>query len=214
MHVDRERVACMWLYRGLCDIYFAFTCDDDKFEDYERFMEIMALEKFLKALLLYHESIEKPQSLPNPAEQRIALNALSKKLGHNFEKMAVCASKKGAKDIPQILQTNYDGYVGGQLLAVFRDAYMETRYPVSVPVSDKFPLDDGFTHDPLGSSGIPKFIYAMCNSCLCALAAQNVNVQKVVDDFCIRFRPHKPFSRFERLFWEGRSLVVLGKEAV
>lgn len=44
--MDRNRLAKTWVYRALCDLYFAFECDDllgPAFETHERFAEIMGL---------------------------------------------------------------------------------------------------------------------------------------------------------------------------
>lgn len=58
LNMDRARVAKVWIYYGLADLYFAFDNDDIAFEDSARFAEIMGLEKFLKAVLLFHRPAE------------------------------------------------------------------------------------------------------------------------------------------------------------
>lgn len=56
-------------------------------------------------------------------------------------------------------------------------------YPVPKSISDTFPiLGTEFTHDPLASSGITKFVYALCNSCFHALASQ-VDFSKMLFQF-------------------------------
>ena len=83
--MERERVAKTWIYRGLCDLFFAFHNDYPGFADQARFCEIMALEKFLKALLLYKygEAYESKKD----HKARKTINMLAKDLGHDFGDM-------------------------------------------------------------------------------------------------------------------------------
>jgi len=178
--MDRNRVAKIWIYRGLCDLFFAFNCDDVAFEDNERFSEIMGLEKFLKALLLFHR-YQEYESVPD-TEARSKLNQMAMKLGHDFDGMLKTALALGLVDIDRILATDFDGYVGAGLVRAVKAGYMETRYPVPNPISDSFPIGNGFTHDPLASSGITKFVYALCNACFHALAA-HVDFSDVIRQF-------------------------------
>jgi hypothetical protein len=199
-----DRVVNSWLFRGLCDLYFAFECDDDVFEDYERFSEIMGMEKFLKALLLYHRRTEY-EALPN-AEARKKIDELAKKIGHKFESMLSDAAQRGATDISLILARDFDGYIGKDLVGAVYAGYMETRYPTPVPVSAKFPVPGhpDLYHDPLSSSGITKFVYAVCNACFFALTEQGLQPKDMLRQFEERFSDREAFSRFTNYFWEQR----------
>ena len=58
-HLDRDLVARTWFTRGLDDLFCAFILSaDPALERQERFLEIMGLEKSLKAVLLYHRHAE------------------------------------------------------------------------------------------------------------------------------------------------------------
>lgn len=206
-----ERVANTWLFRALCDLYFAFDCDADIFEDYARFSEIMGMEKFLKALLLFHRHSEYETLSDSDARKKI--DALAKNIGHKFESMLTEAAQLGAVSIPQILDQDWDGYLGKSLVEAVYAGYMETRYPVPVPISNSFPIPvperapveySGFTHDPLSSSGITKFIYAICNCCFSTLVSQGLQPEKMLAQFDERFDGREAFLRFKNCFWDQR----------
>lgn len=200
--MNRHRVAKIWIYRGLCDLFFAFDSDDVAFEDNARFSEIMGLEKFLKAALLF-ERHEEYEALPL-AEARTKLNKMATGLGHKFAEMIDQLAKNGLTDVERIKQSDFDGYAGAQLIHAVEAGYMETRYPVPKLVSDRFPIEGtDFTHDPLSSSGITNFIYALCNACFCWLAS-NVDFTEMRNQFRNTFQHRESFSRFNNLFWEAR----------
>lgn len=200
--MDRERIAKTWLFRGLSDLFFAFDSDNPAFEDNARFSEIMGLEKFLKAVLLYQRHAEY-EALPQD-EARQRLNKMAMDLGHKFDVMLKALTDAGLRDIEQIRRNDYDGYEGDQLVHAVEKGYMETRYPVPTPVSDKFPIGStGFTHDPLSSSGMTKFIYAICNACFHELS-QKVDFTDMLNQFRETFQHRESFSRFNNSFWEAR----------
>jgi len=200
--MDRQRVAKTWIYRGLCDLYFAFDSDDIAFEDNAKFSEIMGLEKFLKAVLLYERHTEY-EALPL-SEARAELNKMAMELGHKFTKMINSLSDSGLIDFVRIKQPDFDGYEGNQLIQAVEAGYMETRYPVPQPVSNKFPIEGtDFTHDPLSSSGITKFIYALCNACYLRLAS-NIDFTEMLDQFRDTFQHRESFGRFNNLFWKAQ----------
>jgi len=200
-------VANTWLFRGLCDLYFAFDCDDDIFENYARFSEIMGMEKFLKALLLFHKHSEY-EALSDP-DARKKIDALAKNIGHKFELMLERAAELGAVAIPTILDQSWDGYRGKNLVDAVYAGYMETRYPVPIPISNSFPIQTsktapleytGFTQNPLSSSGITKFIYAICNCCFSTLVRQGLRPEKMLAQFEERFAGREAFLRFKNCF--------------
>jgi len=200
--MDRERVAKTWLFRGLSDLIFAFDSDNPAFEDNARFSEIMGLEKFLKAVLLYQRHAEY-EALPQD-EARQKLNKMAMDFSHKFETMLKALTDAGLLDIEQIRRNDYDGYKGQQLVYAVEKGYMETRYPVPTPVSDNFPIENtGFTHDPLSSSGMTKFIYAICNACFFELS-RTVDFTDMLSQFRGTFQHRESFSRFCNCFWEAR----------
>ncbi len=200
--MNRQRVAKTWVYRGLCDLYFGFNSEDVAFEDNARFSEIMGLEKFLKAALLFHRHQEY-EALTEP-EAKSKLDNLAKDLGHDFKGMMKELSAIGLNDIDRIKKTDFDGYSGSGLVRAVTAGYMETRYPVPAPISDAFPIGKtGFTHDPLSSSGITKFIYAVCNACFHMLSA-HVDFADLRKQFREHFEHRESFGRFNNLFWEPR----------
>jgi len=200
--MNRERVAKTWLFRGLSDLFFAFDSDDVAFEDNARFSEIMGLEKFLKAVLLHQRHAE--YETLSRDEARLKLNKMAMDLGHKFELMLKRLADGGLRDIEKIRRTEFDGYEGDKLIHAVEKGYMETRYPVPTPVSDKFPIGNtGLTHDPLSSSGITKFIYAVCNACFYELS-QTVNLTDMLNQFRDMYQHRESFARFNNLFWEAR----------
>lgn len=195
--MDRQRVAKTWIFRGLCDLFFAFDNDDDSFEDNARFSEIMGLEKFLKAVLLYHRHQEYEGM--SELDAKTQLNTVAMKLGHDFKEMMKGVAGLGVDDIKRIERTDFDGYLGAGLIRAVAAGYMETRYPVPRPVSGTFPIKGTtFTHNPLSSSGITK-LYAVCNACFYALSTQ-VDFADLRKLFRERFEHRESFGRFENLF--------------
>ena len=181
-------------------IFFAFDNDDVSFEDNARFSEIMGLEKFLKAVLLYHRHQEY-EGLSDP-DARSRLNAVAMKLGHDVKGMMKAVADLGVDDIERIKSTDLDGYLGADLIRAVEAGYMETRYPVPRSISDTFPIPGtDFTHDPLSSSGITKYIYAVCDAFFHALLA-HVDFADLRKEFRERFEHRKSFGRLNNVFWE------------
>lgn len=201
--ISRERVAKIWVFRGLSDLFFAFDNDDVAFENNAVFSQIMGLEKFLKAVLLHQEHAQY-ESLENK-EALIKLNKMAMSWSHKFDDMLIMLSEKGLQDIEKIKCMTFDGYEGTQLICAVKYGYMETRYPVPEPVSDKFPIEEtDFTHDPLSSSGITKFIYALCNVCFKELSTK-IDFNDMLYQFKETFQHRESFSRFNNCFWEAHA---------
>jgi hypothetical protein len=225
--MDRQLVAKTWINYGLTDLYFAFDSDDDAFSDNVLFSEIMGLEKFLKAVLLFHLHREYESLTYQDAKEKINNLAKSNKMSHNFEAMFSELSKFVPDNVARIMESDFDGYIGSELIKAVYAGYMETRYPVPVAISDSFPIaietsindveefipvhDSGateysvFTHDPLWSSGITKFIYAVCNVCFASLASE-IDFTDLTNQFSQRFSHKESFRRFNNLFWVNNPL--------
>lgn len=207
--VDRKRVARLWVRRGLSDLYFAFDSGHDTaFEDNERFSEIMGLEKFLKAVLLYHEFQQYERLSDQNAREK--LHKLARKIGHVDESILEDLRKYIPQDTDRIRESDFDGYIGSALIAAVSDGYMETRYPVPRSTSDKFSIPGtGFTHDPLASSGFTKYVYALCNACFYHLVVSEVQFSEMYSDFRYVYQHRESLVRFENLFWEERCRFAL-----
>jgi hypothetical protein len=200
--MNRDDVAKTWLFRGMSDMYFAFDSHEVAFKNNARFSEIMGLKKFLKAVLLYQQHADY-EALPLE-EARTKIKKLAKKYGHKYEFMLTELVNSGLGDIDLIKRSSYDGYNGKALVEVVEKGYMETRYPVPALVSDLFPIGiTGFTREPLLSSGLTKFIYALCNACFFRLS-QAVDLSDVQRHFRERFEHRESFARFNSAFWEAR----------
>jgi len=204
MALDRYQVARTWIYRGLSDLYFAFDNDDPAFEDHARFSEIMGLEKCLKAVVLFHEHAEYEHLAQS--EARLHLNRIAQRSGHNFRGMFRRVAKLGVLELEQIQDRDFDGYRGEELIAAVSAGYEETRYPVPRPVSDSFPIpgSGGWTHDPLSSSGITRFIYASSGACVRHLEAYT-NLADVKRQFRASFGHLPSFERFLKVSPEARD---------
>jgi len=200
--MDRQLVAKTWLNYGLTDLYFAFDSDDDAFSDNILFSEIMGLEKFAKAVLLFHRHQEYEGMTHTDAKQKI--NDLAKGMGHNFKNMLKELSQFMADDIARIKKADFDGYAGSDLIRAVCAGYMETRYPVPTPISDSFPIKGTkLKHDPLWSSGITKFIYAVCNACFASLSL-DIDFTDLINQYQQKFGHKESFRRFNHLFWDER----------
>lgn len=201
--MDRKLVAQTWVFRGLCDLYFGFDTEDKRFSDYALFSEIMGLEKFLKAVLLFSCHAEY-EELP-PEESARKLDKLAKRYGHNIKLMMKLATKAGLSDLNRIKETDFDGYAGRDLIRAVTAGYTETRYPVVRPISDTFPIKETqLTWDPLSSSGISKFIRAVCKVCFLYLS-KSVDFARVLAQFDARYSGKDSFRRFKNLLWIPQS---------
>ena len=82
----------MWVRRALNDLYFAFDIEFFPFERYERFAEIMGMEKFLKAVLMFARANEF-ESLPETSA-KIKINKIASSYGHKFDEMILEVAPK------------------------------------------------------------------------------------------------------------------------
>jgi len=200
--MNPQLVAKTWLFYGLTDLYFAFDNDDTAFSDNALFSEIMGLEKIMKAVIIFHHHKEYECMTEGDAKNEI--NELAKGLGHDFNKMLKDLSQIGLSDIERIKITAFDGHLGSDLIRAAYAGYMETRYPVPRLISQTFPIKGtDLKYDPLSSSGITKFIYAICNACF-AFLALHMSLSELQIQFHRSFGHRASFSRFNNLFWEPR----------
>lgn len=198
--MDVNDVVNTWLIRGIGDLYFSFYIDDWVFDHQRAFSSIMGLEKHLKATVLYHRRNEF-DSLPSE-ELKIEVNKIARKYGHDFNKLiSDCNQYIGSDKLTGLIKRDYDSYNGEKLIEVLTKAYMDTRYPAVSSISLHFPLDQSNTiyHDPLSSSGLHKFIYAVCELLVNELAG-HISLTKIllrIDDL---YNQQVQFSRFKNVF--------------
>ena len=191
-----------WLFYGISDLYFSFHSEEWVFDYHSAFFAIMALEKHFKAFLIWHRRQEFEGLGVSEAQNKVL--EIAKEYSHNFTTMAKKANEyMPNNEIDAFLQKNHDGYNGGELLKVLRDAYMETRYPTKECVSLKFPVGEpGVFHNPLGSSGLHKFIQGLCEMLAIELS-DRVEFNKLLGEVKQQYKHLEPFNRFSNIYLNG-----------
>lgn len=179
--LTKEIVVYAWFFSGLRDLFFAFQTDS-QFR-YEPFLNTMGFEKICKAYLLAENSFEYENLENDEAKQKI--NSLAKKWGHNLKRM-VNKIKKGINDpkLENMINQNFDGYTGKQLIKVMQAAYLECRYPVPKHIHEKFPIKgkSDMYWEPICSSGIEKFCFVFTRTIVIHLKEKfNISISK--DEF-------------------------------
>ena len=204
-----EEVAKTWVWKGLTDLYFAFEVYEYPFWNQAKFHEIMGLEKFLKALILFN----KGDCYQPMTEQhaRIEVDKMAKKLGHNYKSLIDDVDVIiGEGKISRLRCRDFDGYKFKQIVSAISAGYLEYRYPVPSPEFLKFQKGKGHYSDPLGSSGITKLVYELC--CLCYLELQkNVDFGDILEIYENRYAKKESFRTFNTLFWQPGMNYQFGK---
>ena len=115
-----------------------------------------------------------------------------------------CNEYFGEDALEGIVSEDYDGYKGSELVKVLRNSYMETRYPTTTQVYSSFPIDkkEGIYHNPLNSSGLHHFIFAICEFLVVALLPA-IDVQKLLSNVTQQYNHLESFSRFKNLYLSG-----------
>jgi len=201
--MDSKHTAETWLFYGVCDLYFSFHTEDWTFDYHSAFSGIMALEKHLKGALLLHRGSEYSSLEESKAKRKV--QSIAKEYGHDFEKMiSSCNEYFGNDTLGGLVRQNYDGYKGSELVKVLRDSYMETRYPTTSQVSSSFPVDvkEGIYHNPLSSSGLHHFIFAICEFIVATLSSA-IDIKKLLNNVTQQYNHLESFSRFKNLYLSG-----------
>lgn len=196
-----------WVWKGLVDFYFAFCIDNHKFYYHARFHELMGMEKFIKGLLIYSQ-IDELSNMPDQ-EAIDWSDAIAKSFGHISKNRLLqdVAPILGAEAIERLLSRDFDGYSGESLIGALQQGYMEYRYPMKEPVAKQFPTEyPNIWKDPLGSSGVTKLAYRVCNMCFVEMTKE-IDFGDILDTFQHWFGEEEPFLRFNRLFWEHETGV-------
>jgi hypothetical protein len=201
--MDTEFHTETWFFYGICDLYFSFHSEEWVFDYHSAFFSIMALEKHLKAFLIFHK---KPKLITlSEDEIKEEVLTIARGYSHDFRKMTREISAIVSSDaFSKLLQDNYDGYNGEELIDVLKDAYMETRYPTSRSVSQSFPIGEpGMYHNPLGSSGIHHFIQSVCQFLIANLSEQ-VDLERILKNVTGQYQHLEPFGRFKNIYLPGK----------
>jgi hypothetical protein len=197
-------VAGTWLSRGIADLLVAFDLDERDLLTYAMFLRIMALEKHLKAVLLFHLRAQY-ESL-TAEEARKVIQRLAKKYSHNLTEMLTeaCVASKG--QVRNVADAGFGPHLGSSLLAALKIGYMETRYPIPRSASLDFPVP-GFAdtfYDPLCSSETDRLIYSVCSDCYEYLAESVPLSEFILQSIGERYSSSASLARFQNLYLPGR----------
>lgn len=159
--MDRGQVAKAWVWSALEDLYFSFSIGSELHRPYKIFNEILALEKVLKALLLYHAGTAYENLCEEQSKKEIG--DLAKRYGHKIKEMLKEASEYiGKSALDNLMSSDFDGFSGAEMIRALEAGYMESRYPTLKPICEQFKLKGlDIYEDPLGSSGVTKFVYVV-----------------------------------------------------
>ncbi len=192
-----------WLFYGACDLYFSFHSEEWVFDYHSAFFAIMALEKHLKACLIYSKEVEF-KGLTDSESFGRALD-IAKSYGHDFPRMVSdIESVFPGSPFSKVLDRSHDSYPGRKLIEVLRDSYMETRYPTKRHVSMSFPTGEpNINFNPLSSSGFHHFIQAGCNTIVESLADE-IDLSKLLRNVKNQYEDLEPVNRFQNIYARGK----------
>lgn len=200
--MEPERVAKIWIWYGLEDLFFGFCIEFGPHKPYALFSEIMGLEKILKGYLFFKNGNEY-SSLDN-SDAKTKIEAMAKKWGHGINKLLKEASAFLGQDcVDSIKQQYFDGYKGQDLIRAVETGYMESRYPTSRPFCEQFKINGTEIYrNPLKSSGITKFIYSVCQAILLNLKKE-IDLSGLGKQFIDIYEAQQPSKRFISLAFDG-----------
>lgn len=161
--IDADWVVLVWVTTGIEDFFLSFRMSESVGHSrYDPFINVMGLELVCKGYLLAFKRSEYGGLGETQARKKV--EKLAKKMGHKIGDLVDEISKIiGPDKVQPILDKNYDGFTGSQVLNAIEAGYFECRYPFSPnPLYKKFPVKGGFYQDPVYSSGLHKFCYKFC----------------------------------------------------
>ena len=184
------------------DLHFGFILTFEPHRPYKIFNEILALEKVLKALLLYHAGNQYENLCEKQSEKEI--ENLARGFGHNINKMLKESSTYfGKASLDTLMASDFDGFSGAEMIRAVEAGYMESRYPTLKPIYEQFKIKGiDIYKDPLGSSGVTKFIYAVNKLVLLHLKSKS-NLETIKARFTEIYGHIEETSRFINLAFEG-----------
>ena len=200
--MDRDRVAKAWVWSSLEDFHFGFIIDFEPHRPYKIFNEILALEKVLKGLLLYYAGNEYESLCEEQSKAKI--ESLAKGYGHKIKKMLKEASRHfGKSSLDNLTCCDFNGFSGSELIRAVEAGYMESRYPTLKPIYEQSKIKSlDIYRDPLGSSGITKFVYAVNRTVLLHFKSK-LNMSSVKNRFTQTYGHMEETQRFINLAFEG-----------
>jgi hypothetical protein len=205
--LTRDEVVRVWLYRGIEDFFFAFK-NDGSFVRYSPFFNYMGLELVSKSYLLGCRSKEYENEPYQNGLHKV--NAIAKNFSHEIGNIiSEIQRKKPSGKIGALLSRNFDGSSGAAFVKTLESVYLECRYPVPEPVYRRFPVPGKkkMYMDPVGSSGLPKFCYALSIEVM-GYIRDDFSI-KVHQSFLERLRPKTTYRRFRNLFFgEQRHSLI------
>jgi hypothetical protein len=201
MTMKPEEVARTWIWKGLKDLIFAFDVEDRAFWTHSKFHEIMGLEKFLKALLLFKAGASYQEMTEQNA--RYVLDKIAKKHNHDFGKMIDdVGCIVGDEKITRLKHQDFSGFTYQEMVSAMKAGYLEYRYPVPRPEYLSHRIEnEKLWRNPLGSSGITGLVYPLCRICYIELQ-KDVDFSEILEIFEHQHAHIESFPRFNNLFWE------------
>lgn len=205
--LTRDEVVRVWLYRGIEDFFFAFR-NDGSFVRYSPFFNYMGLELVSKSYLLGCRATEYEDESYQKGLHKV--DTIAKSFSHKIgDIISEIQKEKPSGKIGELLSRNFDGFSGAAFVQVLESVYLECRYPVPDPIYRRFPIPGKkkMYIDPVGSSGLRKFCYAVSAEVLGYI--RNDFGIKVAQSFLERLRPKTTYKRFRKLFFgdQRQSLI-------
>lgn len=206
--LTKEVVVLTWLQRGIEDFFFAFKVQGS-FVRYSPFFNYMGLELICKSYLLGTKASDyENQPFQNGL---IKVDSIAKKaFGHNLSDIiSEIQKRKSSGIIGTLLSKNFDGFSGADFTKSLESVYLECRYPIPDPIYRNFSIQGkkGMFMNPVYSSGLPKFCYAVATEIL-GYIRDDFDI-KVPQIFLDRLRPKTTYRRFSNLFFsELRKYLI------
>jgi len=191
-----------WVWYGLSDLFFGYVNQNSAFYKYGTFFYIMAVEKHLKAVLIYENSNEYAD-LTSLEEKKTSVERIAKKYSHKFKMMIDEVGGYYAQKMNESFITEkYLGFNTQDLITSMTEGYMETRYPSLQPTSRHYPAnrEADLFHAPLGSSFFTEFCRHICTKCWKYLASNGINISEILDKFTEKYSGIENFENFKNQY--------------
>ncbi len=200
--MQRDKVTSAWVWSSLEDLHFGFIIGFELHRPYKIFNEILALEKVLKALLLYYSGNQYENLCEEQSKKQI--ENLAKGYGHKIKKMLKESSDHfGKAALDRLKSSDFDGFTGSEMIRAVEAGYMESRYPALKPVYEQFQTKNlDIYKDPIGSSGVTKFVYTVNRLVLLCLKSK-LSMSSVKERFMQTYGHMEGTPRFITLAFEG-----------
>jgi hypothetical protein len=209
--LTKEIVILTWLQRGIEDFFFAFKAQGS-FVRYSPFFNYMGLELICKSYLLGTRAGDyENQPFQNGL---VKVDSIARKaFGHNLSDIiSEIQRRKLSGGIGKLLSRKFDGFSGADFIKILESAYLECRYPIPDRSYRRFPIQGkkGVFNDPVYSSGLPKFCYAVAIEILGYI--RDDFAIEVPQSFLERLRPMTTNRRFLTLFFGDQRRYLTRKK--